>query len=168
MKNYNFLILLLLFFSYNNYAKEINNFANTNWIFDNVSKIDAYGKNNEDTRKVLRSTNEHINISFTDHDTIIIQNNISQNQVVCNKPYSVRLNTPLDYFYSEATVDLYNAILAKQNEVFANQIKIIKTGLNDNCMRPYEELIENNERLIVIDNFYLVFFKKAANSSLKQ
>lgn len=79
MKNYNLLILLLLFFSYNNYAKEINNFANTNWIFDNVSKIDAYGKNNEDTRKVLRSTNEHINISFTDHDTIIIQNNISQN-----------------------------------------------------------------------------------------
>lgn len=170
MRNYKHLtlFLLLLFFSNINYAEEINNFADTDWIFDNVSKIDVYGNSNEDTLKLLRSNNEHINISFTDHDTIIIQNNISQNQVVCNKPYSVRLETPLEYLYSKDTVDLYNTILSKQNEAFANRIKIIKTGLNDSCLIPYEELIENNERLFVIDKFYLVFFKKITKSSHKQ
>lgn len=156
-------ILLIFIFSGYSYAEQyINqkNEVNSTWTFLKVSEKDLFGDKSNDTLQALNTLYSQVKITINDKK-LTIKNLLLEKDQVCSIDYIKIKKTPLAYFYSQKTTDLYKALFSQENIPLSSQIYILTASKPESeCKEPYNEIIENDGYLVIIAQDHLLFFKK--------
>lgn len=156
-------ILLIFIFSRYSYAEQYINPKNevsSTWTFLKVSEKDLFGDKSNDTLQALNALYSQVKITINDKK-LTINNLLLEKDQVCSIDYIKIKKTPLAYFYSQKTTDLYKALFNQENIPLLSQIYILTASKPElECKEPYNEIIENDGYLVVIAQDHLLFFKK--------
>ncbi len=162
MKNYLSILLIFIFIRYSYAEQYINpkNEVNSTWTFLKVSEKDLFGDKSNDTLQALNTLYSQVKITINDKK-LTINNLLLEKDQVCSIDYIKIKKTPLAYFYSQKTTDLYKALFSQENIPLSSQIYILTASKPElECKEPYNEIIENDGYLVVIAQDHLLFFKK--------
>lgn len=159
------LLYFLLIFLFNkdvyaNQPVETVSDVKNEWSFYKVSKNDLFNQKNKDVIESLTTLYEQVKISVSDN-VLTINNFLIDGSQVCSIEYIRLKKTPLEYFYSQKTVDLYSILFSQEHVLLENEIYILTSSdPNKECYSPYNEIIENDGYLVIIDQDHLLFFKQ--------
>lgn len=157
------LITTVFLVSQSIYAEQYINPKNqvsSTWTFLKVSEKDLFGDKSNDTLQALNTLYSQIKITINDKK-LTINNLLLEKDQVCSINYIKIKKTPLAYFYSQKTTDLYKALFNQENIPLSSQIYILTASKPElECKEPYNEIIENDGYLVVIAQDHLLFFKK--------
>lgn len=160
MKN-RYLMLALsafLFFSELSFAQDGLN--NSIWVYDKVSDIDVFGRHDSNAIAHLTKEFEKVTIK-ADGKKLAIENDFLENKKICSTDYVEIKKTPLSYYMSKNTVDMYKQVYKKNNVILPNDIYIL-TSLypGKECPSPYGEMLKVDGYLTFSEKNYILFFKR--------
>lgn len=156
------LLLLLFFFSRDVFSENPKN--DVTWAYEKVSDVDIFNKHDSNVVKNLNTIYSKVTISTKDKK-LNIKNELRGNGNVCSIDYVNVIKTPLSYFLSRKTVSMYEKLFTHEGIHLSNSLSILESVYPDkSCPPPYDELIRNDERLIVLDQNYILFFKEIKTS----
>jgi hypothetical protein len=135
------------------------------WEFDKISEKNLFGKKDNDTINHLNAIYGKVTIHIGE-TKIHIDNDLLESNYVCSSDYVNIKKTPLSYFFSQKTVDIYDQLLKNEGVHFSRYISIIKSLYPEqSCPPPYDELMKVNESLIFFDDNFAVIFKEVNSSN---
>jgi len=154
---------LLMFFSCCMFS--FNTHANDLWVFYKVSSTDLFSRHDSNTIQNLNKLYGKAKVNMDDN-TVTISNDLLESSTICSVDYSKKKESPLSYFYSKKTLDMYDNVFKKDKISLAKDIYILRSLYPDKtCPSPYDEIIESDEYVFFVALDYLVFFKKITNDS---
>lgn len=161
-KKYLFILLVFIFIG-NVYAKNVleeKHEVNSTWYFLKVSQKDLLGNSSKDTLRSLNTLYEQVKITL-DNEKLAVNNFLLEEPQICSIDYIKINQTPLSHFYSQKTVNLYEALFKEENIPLASNINILTASTPElACEAPYSEIIQNDDYLVVIDKYHVIFFTK--------
>ncbi len=151
------MLFLLQFMPGISLAKQIE------WNFKSVSNVDVFGKHDSDIIGVINETYSKVTIAINQNNITISDGSLGQ---VCSAKYIELQKTPLSYFMSRNTVELYSQLLKHENRSFSEKISVITSRVpGEECQTPYQEIIKIKDELIVIEKGYMLFFTTTSDSA---
>lgn len=97
---------------------------------------------------------------------LIINNYLLEDSHVCSIDYTEIKKTPLSYYLSQKTVDMYNRLFKQEGISLLNDMHILTSVYpNHECPAPYSEVIKVNDQLLIPDQNYVLVFKSGEISS---
>ncbi|WP_228728666.1 hypothetical protein [Klebsiella aerogenes] len=159
--NNRFLILALsviLFVFKTSYAQDGLN--NSTWVYDKVSNIDVFG--HHDSNAIAHLTEEFEKVTIKeDGKKLAVENDFLENKKVCLTDYVEVKKTPLSYYLSSNTVNMYKQVYKSSNIPLPNDISLL-TSLypGKECPPPYSEMLKVDNYLTVTKQNYVLFFKR--------
>lgn len=152
------LSILLLFVTITAKAVTKNVRANNTWTFVKVSQEDLFGDKSFQTQKILNTIYSQVKITIK-KNKLTINNLLLENDKVCSTDYIKIKKRPLDYFYSQKTTDLYKTLFNNEAIPLSSNIYILTASKPEKeCSEPFSNIIENDNYLVVVDKYYLIFF----------
>lgn len=144
------LLFLLQFMPGTSLAKQ------TKWKLNHISDVDIFGKHEPNVVRMLNETYSKVSITISQNDLSVIDASMGE---LCAAKYIEIPTTPLTYFLSRRTVELYSQLLKYENKTLpeAFSVIIIRVPL-EKCRIIYQEIIKIKDELILIDKGYLLFF----------
>lgn len=159
--NNRLLILALfacLFVSESSYAQDGLN--NSTWVYYKVSNIDVFG--NHDSNAIAHLTEEFEQVTIKeDGKKLAVENDFLENKKVCLTDYVEVKKTPLSYYLSNNTVNMYKQVYKSSGIPLPNDIYLL-TSLypGKECPPPYSEILKVDNYLTIAKQNYVLFFKR--------
>ncbi|GAB83024.1 hypothetical protein [Shimwellia blattae] len=159
--NNHFLILalfIILFVFKISYAQDALN--NSTWVYDKVSNIDVFG--HHDSSAIAHLTEEFEKVTIKeDGKKLAVENDFLESKKVCLTDYVEVKKTPLSYYLSKNTVNMYKQVYKSSNIPLPNDIYLL-TSLypGKECPPPYSEMLKVDNYLTVTKQNYVLFFKR--------
>lgn len=159
--NNRLLILALfacLFVSESSYAQDGLN--NSTWVYYKVSNIDVFG--HHDSNTIANLTEEFEKVTIKEYgEKLAIENNFLENKEICLTDYVEVKKTPLSYYLSKNTVNMYKQVYKSSNIPLPNDIYLL-TSLypGKECPPPYSDMLKVDDYLTVTKQNYVLFFKR--------
>lgn len=130
------------------------------WTFDKVSDVDIFGKHDANAISDISNIYRNVTINVGEK-TLDINNDFLEAAHVCSIDYVNIAKTPLSYFLSQKTVNMYEKLFAHEGIPFAKRVSILESVFPDrSCPPPYDELIKNDNHLMVLEQNHVIFFKE--------
>lgn len=153
-----FILLFYFLLVRNVWSENISN--DTFWEFDKISSSNLFGKEDAITSNDLYKRYGKVTIHVAEKQ-LYIKNDLLESNHVCSSTYVNSSKTPLSYFLSQKTVDIYEKILKREGVYLAKSISILKALYPDQaCPPPFDEIMKFNERLVVFDDGFAIIFKE--------
>lgn len=152
-------------FSELSYAQEDLN--HSVWVYDKVSAIDIFGVH--DSNAIAHLTEEFKKVAIKiDGKKLTVKNELLENGKVCSIKYVEIKKTPLSYYLSRNTVNMYKQLYENSGVSFPNDIYLL-TSLypGEECPSPYDEVLKVDNYLTVTKQNYVLFFKQQNENSGK-
>lgn len=141
---------------------------NTTWVYSSVSNVDILGNHDSNAINQLNEIYNKVVIDIGDKK-LTINNGFLENALVCSTDYVEIKKTPLSYYLSQKTVDLYEELFEHEDNHLPKYIYILTSLYPEHeCPTPYSEIIEVNSELIIADQNYMIFFKQIKPISEKK
>nr|WP_315299844.1 hypothetical protein [Raoultella terrigena] len=159
------LVLLLLFplFSQSVFSEDKSH--DVIWMYEKISDADVFGKRDANAINSLGNIYSKVTINVGEKK-LNINNDFLEDGHVCSIDYVNITKTPLSYFLSQKTVSMYEQFFTREGFHLSKSLSIFESIFPDqSCPPPYDELIKSDDRLIVIDQSYVLFFKAMKSSS---
>lgn len=152
-----FISVVLSLFSTLGYSKA--DVDSSTWVYNKVSNVDIFGKHDSNVIAHIDESFKKVIITIKDKKLTII-NGFLENSNVCSTDFVSLKKTPLSYYLSQKTVDMYKQVYEKSNVSLSNDIDLL-TSLypGKECPIPYAEILKVNDYLTVSDQNYVLFFK---------
>ncbi|WP_145579716.1 hypothetical protein [Yersinia vastinensis] len=161
-----FLFLFLFLFIWKGYPSEEG--INGVWEFYKVSNMDVYGEHDSDTFHNLNAIYKQVEVKVDDR-FLTIRNPLLNSKDVCSIEYREIKQTPILYFHSDTTVSLYSKLFSQEGIELEKNISVLTASeQSEVCPSIYNEIIKNDDYLVLIDHYYIVFFRKATANLLTQ
>lgn len=166
--NNRFLILALsifLFVSESSCAQDGLN--NSTWIYDKVSNVDVFGRH--DSNAIAHLTEEFEKVTIKeDGNKLTVENDFLENKKICLTDYVEVKKTPLSYYLSKSTVNMYKQVYKSSDIPLPNDIYLL-TSLypGKECPPPYSEMLKVDNYLTVTKQNYVLFFKRQSKELSK-
>lgn len=158
MRN-NIFMMLLILFSTPGVVYSIGKDNNTTWVYNNVSYVDLFGKHDSDIINFLDEKYRKVVVDINEKN-LKIRNYSLKNTLVCSVDYVELKKSPLAYYLSQATVNMYMELFKHEGVVFPKEILILTSLYPEHeCPVPYNEVIKINNQLMILDKYYVLFFK---------
>lgn len=156
---------VFLFVSESSYSQDGLN--NSTWVYDKVSNIDVFG--HHDSNAIAHLTEEFEKVTIKeDGKKLAIENDFLENKKVCLTDYVEVKKTPLSYYLSKNTVNMYKQVYKSSDVSFPNDIYLL-TSLypGKECPSPYSEMLKFDNHLTVTKQNYVLFFKRQSKDLTK-
>lgn len=154
---------LLFFISKFTYSNDSTN--NVTWVYNNVSSVDVFGNHDSNMIDDLDKIYKEVVVNI-DGGKLTINNYFLEDSIVCSIDYTEIKKTPLSYYLSQKTVDMYNRLFKREGISLPNDIYILTSVFPDHeCPAPYGEIMKANNQLIISDQNYVLFFKNGKTTS---
>ncbi|HAT1617441.1 TPA: hypothetical protein I8Y09_004189 [Raoultella ornithinolytica] len=166
--NNRLLILALSFFlfvSESSYAQDGLN--NSTWVYDKVSNIDVFGR--YDSNAIAHLTEEFEKVTIKeDGKKLAVENDFLENKKICLTDYVEVKKTPLSYYLSKNTVNMYKQVYKSSDIPLPNDIYLL-TSLypGKECPPPYNEMLKVDNYLTVTKQNHVLFFKRKSKDLSK-
>lgn len=159
--NKHLLILLLALISFTTSATTIPVMAGNSMIWDKFRISERIDPKGEDVTK------DSINDIFKGKKIIIDNTNITVSGA-CKYEYSRENMTPLEYWHSQKTVNLYKQILSDHNVKLSSELNLITpVSPSVECVYPFSYFIEaDNSLIFVLKNRAIIYSQKNEEKSV--
>ncbi|WP_231889183.1 hypothetical protein [Mangrovibacter phragmitis] len=165
--NNRFLILALFAFVCVSELSFAQGRGNSTWVYDKVSNIDVFG--NHDSNAIAHLTKEFEKVTIkTDNNKLAIENDFLESKKICSTDYMEVKKTPLSYYLSKNTVNIYKQVYKSSDIPFPNDIYLL-TSLypGKECPPPYSDIIKVDNYLTVKKQNYVLFFNRKSDDLSK-
>ncbi|MTH48635.1 hypothetical protein [Intestinirhabdus alba] len=148
---------LLLFFILPDSACSEEAGSDTFWLYDKTSTLNISGAQTPDNL-----AGKYVGVTIKTQGNKLIINDLNlKNGEICATEFVRLKQTPILYFHSQKTVDIYKALFKRENILFPDYINILTARFPEHtCPGPFSEIIETGTHLAINDEYYEVFFKK--------
>lgn len=160
MKNRYLILALSAFLCFSELSFAQDGLNTSVWVYDKVSSIDIFG--HHDSNAIAHLTEEFEKVTIkADGKKLAIENDFLGNTKICSTDYVEVKKTPLSYYMSKNTVDMYKQVYKNSNVLFPNDIYIL-TSLypGKECPSPYSEMLKVDGYLTFSEKNYVLFFKR--------
>lgn len=156
-----FIITFLSFlFPIEVFAVGVDALNHTTWTYDRISSTDVFGKHDSKVIKNIEESQKKVSISFYDKK-LIVKNKFLADGNVCSIDYVKIKKTPLSYYMSQSTVDLYKRLYNKNGHSLTDNLYYLTSVLpGQECPGSFKEILGESDYLAIQDRNYIVFFKK--------
>ncbi|WP_031520948.1 hypothetical protein [Siccibacter colletis] len=137
------------------------------WFYNKVSNANVLGKRDPVLLHKIESKFKNVSLLF-DNKALTIKNKMLENSKICSVEYASVKKTLSAYFMSNTTTNLYEALYENNGITLPSEINLIISVNPDNsCPSPYDEIIAIGDYLTIIENDYVIFFKKIKDDDQK-
>jgi hypothetical protein len=161
-----FLLVFVGFFIFSGlvYSDDVHN--NTTWVYDKTSDVDVFGKHDSNTINHLNEIYKKTIINVGEKK-LTIDNEFLEDSHVCSIDYVKLKRTPLSYYLSQKTVDMYEQLFKHEGRKLPQEIYILTSMLPGyECPSPYTEIINAGNYFLVSEQNYILFFKNKIETSV--
>lgn len=154
-----------LFFYKLSYAQ--GDLSSSIWVYDKMSGIDIFG--GHDSNAIAHLTEEFKKVTIKTYDNkLTIENDFFENKKICSTDYVEVKKTPLSYYLSRNTVNMYKQVYKSSGISLPNEIYLL-TSLypGKECPFPYSEMLRIDNYLMVTKQNYVLFFKRQSENLSK-
>lgn len=134
-------------------------FNASTWVYDKVSNVDVFGKHDSNVIAHIDESFKKVIITTKDKK-LTIKNDFLENNNVCSTDFVSLKKTPLSYYLSQKTADMYKKVYDESNVPLSDDIDLLMSLYpGKECPAPYAEILRVNDYLTVSDQNYILFFK---------
>lgn len=139
---------------------EQDSLINREWHFDKVTSNNLFDTRDSDVFDHLNQKFKQAKIVIKD-GVLTIDNHLYDDFRICFVEYNRNKKTQLEYFLSKKTFNLFQDLMKTEGHLLSDDIHVISSSNNDEeCLAPYDELIEDKEFLWIISDDHVIFFKE--------
>lgn len=158
-------LIFILFILFSGSGLCNSHYINKEWGFYKTSRTDFFNNHDSDMIGNLARVYQGVTVKY-DGKTLVIENPIINEKMVCSFEYVRQDQTLLSYLYSKNTVSLYERIFNEEGIDSPRDIHaLIALNPDKECPSPYAQFIEIQDYLVIIDQNYMIFFKSTTTRS---
>lgn len=141
------------------------------WIYDSVSDIDLLGQHSQEMTEQFNKLYGQVTITTDiNKKELSVDNQLLDNSHVCTIRYININKTPVEYFSSQKTVDMYQHVFNHRGITLPEKLSVLMSVFPEqDCPSPYQALLVTGKYLVFSEKNYILFFKnKPANVNGKK